>query len=60
MREHQTLTGYADGGEELYDHKSDPHEWTNLAGMPEHAERLETMRAMAPADPAPLVRGEDQ
>jgi len=22
---------YADGGEELYDHRSDPYEWTNLA-----------------------------
>jgi hypothetical protein len=26
---------YADGGEELYDHRSDPHEWTNLADKPE-------------------------
>ena len=24
----------ADGGEELYDHKTDPHEWRNLAGDP--------------------------
>jgi hypothetical protein len=23
---------YADGSEELYDHKNDPHEWTNVAG----------------------------
>jgi arylsulfatase A-like enzyme len=23
---------YADGSEELYDHQSDPHEWSNLAG----------------------------
>ncbi len=23
---------YADGSEELYDHESDPMEWTNLAG----------------------------
>ena len=28
---------YADGGEELYDHQDDPHEWTNLAGKPEFA-----------------------
>jgi arylsulfatase A-like enzyme len=28
---------YADGGEELYDHANDPHEWTNLAGKPEFA-----------------------
>jgi choline-sulfatase len=29
---------YADGGEELYDEKADPHEWTNLASKPELAE----------------------
>jgi len=32
---------YAGGGEELYDEQSDPHEWTNLAALPEHA-ALET------------------
>lgn len=25
---------YADGSEELYDHRADPHEWTNLAAEP--------------------------
>lgn len=29
---------YKDGGEELYDHQNDPHEWHNLAGDPELAE----------------------
>ena len=28
---------YHDGSEELYDHAADPHEWTNVAGRPEHA-----------------------
>ncbi|MDR1960227.1 MAG: sulfatase [Planctomycetaceae bacterium] len=28
---------YADGSEELYDEKADPHEWTNLASKPELA-----------------------
>ena len=26
---------YADGGEELYDHSTDPNEWHNLAGKPD-------------------------
>ena len=26
---------YHDGGEELYDHQTDPHEWNNLAGREE-------------------------
>ncbi len=29
---------YRDGSEELYDHRTDPNEWTNLAGNPEHSE----------------------
>jgi arylsulfatase A-like enzyme len=28
---------YADGGEELYDHETDPNEWHNLASNPEFA-----------------------
>jgi arylsulfatase A-like enzyme len=28
---------YADGGEELYDHRKDPYEWTNLASKAEFA-----------------------
>lgn len=28
---HFRLIRYADGSEELYDHRSDPHEWNNLA-----------------------------
>jgi arylsulfatase A-like enzyme len=29
---------YADGSEELYDHRKDPHEWDNLANSTDHAE----------------------
>jgi arylsulfatase A-like enzyme len=29
---------YADGGEELYNHDTDPNEWTNLAGDPKYAD----------------------
>ena len=28
---------YHDGSEELYDHETDPDEWTNLAGDPDYA-----------------------
>jgi len=31
--EHWRYTRYADGSEELYDHRVDPYEWTNLAGQ---------------------------
>jgi arylsulfatase A-like enzyme len=36
-------------GEELYDHETDPQEYTNLAKKPEHAKTLAEMRAMLDA-----------
>jgi len=44
---------YADGTEELYDHRADPHEWTNLAGDPAHREVIARLRAHLPANEAP-------
>lgn len=44
---------YADGGEELYDHDTDPHEWTNLAGQ---AEFDEVKARLARAFPAQWAR----
>jgi len=35
---------YRDGTEELYDHHSDPWEWKNLAGKPQHAEVIRELR----------------
>ena len=35
-RQHRYIR-YADGSEELYDHGSDPHEWTNLASDDRYA-----------------------
>jgi len=34
--EHWRYIRYADGAEELYDHRNDPHEWTNLAEKAEY------------------------
>jgi arylsulfatase A-like enzyme len=39
---------YADGTEELYDEKNDPHEWKNLAENPEFEKVKEKMNASAP------------
>ena len=47
------LIRYADGGVELYDHAADPHEWTNLAGRPEHAAVEAALAARLPANDAP-------
>jgi hypothetical protein len=47
-------TRYADGAEELYDHRSDPHEWTNLAADPQLSAVKERLAASFPkvnADP---------
>jgi arylsulfatase A-like enzyme len=38
-------TLYANGAEELYDHESDPHEWTNLAADPEFAQVKSEMKS---------------
>ena len=42
---------YADGSEELYDHKDDPNEWRNLAAkdpLPEHATVIKRLKAHLP------------
>ncbi|WP_395746920.1 sulfatase [Prosthecobacter sp.] len=41
---------YADGSEELYDHQTDPHEWTNLAAKPEHAALKSALAAFFPKE----------
>ena len=48
-------TRYFDGGEELYAHRDDPDEWTNLADRPELAETKAHLAAFLPQTEAPLI-----
>ena len=41
---------YRDGGEELYDHDSDPNEWTNLAALPEHEAIIIELKTRLPKE----------
>jgi arylsulfatase A-like enzyme len=43
---------YADGGEELYDHDSDPMEWRNLAGDPDFADEMAELARALPVEEA--------
>lgn len=51
---------YADGSEELYDHKNDSHEWHNLADKSEHRGLLMQMRRALPKHNAEPVIGDWQ
>lgn len=44
---------YANGSEELYDHQSDPHEWTNLAGRTNLAAVQKDLAARFPRSGSP-------
>lgn len=46
---HYRYIRYKDGDEELYDHRVDPHEWHNLAFLPEHADLKARLRSLLPA-----------
>jgi len=46
---------YADGTEELYDHKVDPDEWTNLAGDERHRPLMKKLGRLLPGEGAKPV-----
>jgi len=51
---------YADGSEELYDHRRDPNEWTNLARDPRYAKVIAEHRLWLPKSNASPVAGSAQ
>lgn len=57
--DHVRYIQYEDGSEEYYDHRSDPHEWNNLAQTPERGEaisaRIEELKKWLPVSYAPLA-----
>jgi choline-sulfatase len=48
---------YADGSQELYDLRSDPNEWTNLADSSEHKNKQRELAEWLPKTSAPPVPG---
>lgn len=48
---------HADGSEELYDMRSDPHEWKNLAGSEKSGKIIAQLRKWLPAASAPPAPG---
>jgi len=54
--EHWRYIRYADGSAELYDHRTDPNEWTNLvanAGFSATQAEMAHWLPKSPAEPAP-------
>ena len=51
--QHWRYIRYPDGSEELYDHRTDPHEWSNLAAMPGLESVKQRLGRQIPSDPAP-------
>lgn len=50
---------YQDGSEELYDHQTDPHEWSNRAADAKYTEKKKQLARLLPqadAAPAPSVK----
>ena len=55
--QHFRYIQYLDGSQELYDHRADPHEWTNLAKDERYWEVLEFHRKLIPKQQQPVLPG---
>lgn len=53
--ENWRYTRYIDDSEELYDHRKDPEEWTNLALDPQYKNVIDRFSRYIPDNPAPLI-----
>lgn len=51
--EHWRLIRYEDGRQELYDHRTDPHEFRNLADDPAHQSVIDELADSLPRNPQP-------
>lgn len=49
-------TRYFDGSEELFNHRDDPYEWTNLADAPKHRAVRKGFAALLPSASAPVLQ----
>jgi choline-sulfatase len=54
------LVVYEDGAEELYDHRTDPDEFQNLAGDPAHKAKRDQLADWIPEDPASEFRAKSE
>ena len=50
-------TSYGNGEEELYDHETDPHEWTNIAGDINYKELKEKLKTYLPKSAQKPTKG---
>jgi arylsulfatase A-like enzyme len=55
--EHWRFIRYADGSEELYDHRNDPNEWTNVIARAKLSATREALARWLPKSPAPPAPG---
>jgi len=53
--ENWRYTRYIDDSEELYDHRKDPEEWTNLAQDPQYKNVIDRLSHYIPDNPAPVI-----